>query len=72
MDANHMTSSTEYRVIGMCLIIATTLTFFSCEAFIPTSFLALPFTIIWKNVLGFFIFWFIAFYALAYKLKPKE
>jgi hypothetical protein len=67
-----MTYSTEYRVIGMGLIIATTLTFFSWEAFIPTSFLALPFTIIWKYILGFFIFWFIAFYVLAYKLKPKE
>jgi hypothetical protein len=68
-DINLMTFSTEWFVNGVCCIFAMILTFLSCEAFIPASFLALPFTIIWKPVLGIFIVWFIVFYALAYKLK---
>jgi hypothetical protein len=68
-DTNLMTSSTELFVSGMCCIIAMILTFLSCEAFMPTSFWALPFVIILKPVLWIFIVWFTAFYALAYKLK---
>jgi hypothetical protein len=69
MDAIHVTSSIEWFVNGVCCILAIMLTFLSCEAFTPVSFLALPFNIIWKRVLGIFIVWFILFYALAYKLK---
>jgi hypothetical protein len=68
-DTNIMISSTEWFVSGICCILAAMLTFLSCEAFIPASFLALPFAIIWKPVLWIFIVWFLLFYALAYKLK---
>jgi hypothetical protein len=68
-DTNQMTYSTEWFVNGVCCTLAIMLTVLSCEAFLPVSFLALPFTLIWKPVFGIFIFWFIAFYALAYNLK---
>ena len=68
-DTNLMISSTEWFVSGVCCVFAMILTFLSCEAFIPASFWALPFAIIWKPAFGIFIVWFIVFYALAYKLK---